>query len=279
MGAPVQAFFLTDAASAQHSARFCLYHPAQGSPRGAVLYLHPLAEEMNKSRRMAAQQARALAQDGFHVLQIDLLGCGDSAGEFADARWSAWLEDVLRGCRWLRERCNAPLWLWGLRAGCLLAADAVRQLDEPVHLLFWQPTLSGKLLMQQWLRLKAAADLTGGQAKTILQGLREQLARGEAVEIAGYTMAAELAGALEQTALTPPNKVAADTQLVWLEVSTRADATFSPVSQQAQAAWHQAGYALHSQIVSGPAFWQTTEIEEAPALIAATLAALQTLPS
>ncbi|HEX6736185.1 MAG TPA: hydrolase 2, exosortase A system-associated, partial [Azonexus sp.] len=84
--------------------RFCLFHPAQdGVAKGAVLYLHPFAEEMNKARRMAALQSRALAAAGYDVLQFDLLGCGDSSGDFADATWPAWREDVLAGYRHLRS--------------------------------------------------------------------------------------------------------------------------------------------------------------------------------
>ncbi len=70
--------------------------------RGAVVYVHPFAEEMNKSRRMAALQSRALAAAGFAVLQIDLLGCGDSSGDFGDASWDEWIDDVLLAVRWLR---------------------------------------------------------------------------------------------------------------------------------------------------------------------------------
>ena len=34
--------------------RLCIYHAARGpSVRGALVYIHPWAEEMNKSRRMA----------------------------------------------------------------------------------------------------------------------------------------------------------------------------------------------------------------------------------
>lgn len=47
--------------------------------RGSIVYIHPFAEEMNKSRRMAALQARALTLAGFAVLQLDLIGCGDEA--------------------------------------------------------------------------------------------------------------------------------------------------------------------------------------------------------
>jgi exosortase A-associated hydrolase 2 len=283
-----QAFFLPTRAG-YTGQRFGLFYPAQGMPdgekvRGVVLYIHPFAEEMNKSRRMAALQARALAQAGYAVLQLDLLGCGDSSGDFGDATWDAWVNDVLQGCQWLRSQYKPPndapappLWLWGLRAGCLLAVDATRQLDEPCNLLFWQAPAAGKTLLQQFLRLKAAGDLLGGQAKAIMQGLRDQLAAGEPVEIAGYQVAAQLASGLEQATLAPPRPAPAQSvapRMVWLEVSTREDASFSPASSQAIAAWQQAGYALTSQIVSGPAFWQTSEIEEAPALIAATTATI-----
>ena len=41
--------------------RLCIHHSPAGPARGAVLYLHPWAEEMNKARRVAALQSRALA--------------------------------------------------------------------------------------------------------------------------------------------------------------------------------------------------------------------------
>ena len=256
--------------------RFALFHPAASAldRRGAVLYIHPFAEEMNKSRRMAALQARALAQGGFDVLQLDLLGCGDSSGDFGDATWGLWVTDVLRGCQWLRQRNPGPLWLWGLRAGCLLAVDAAQQLAEPCHFLFWQPPSNGKTLLQQFMRLKAAGDLMGGQAKTIMQGLRDQLARGESVEIVGYMVSPGLASGLEQATLNPPAVKDAAQRVEWFELSTRADATLSPVASQTIAQWQQAGCSVTAHLVNGPAFWQTTEIEDAPALIAATSQAL-----
>ena len=270
-----QALFLI-AAPGYGGQRFGLFHPAVSCTacRGAVLYIHPFAEEMNKSRRMAAMQARALAQAGFDVLQLDLLGCGDSSGDFGDASWVAWVADVLLGCRWLRQRNAGPLWLWGLRAGCLVAVDAARQLAEPCHFIFWQPPTTGKILLQQFLRLKAAGDLMGGQAKGILQALRDQLARGEPVEIAGYQIAPTLATGLEHATLSPPVAHAQAHSVQWFELSTRQDAALSPVSSQALAQWQQAGYTVGTHIINGPAFWQTTEIEDAPALIIDTTQAL-----
>ena len=285
MSVQPEAFFLP-AASAESGQRFCLFYPAQGGAiRGLVLYIHPFAEEMNKTRRMAALQARALAQAGYAVLQIDLLGCGDSSGDFGDATWQSWVSDVVQGCHWLRNRSNthgaglshAPLWLWSLRAGCLLAVEASNQLSESCNFLFWQPPATGKPLLQQFLRLKVAGDMLGGHAKGIMENMRQQLAGGSPVEIAGYTLSPGLASGLEQAALVPPANKGQARRLEWFELSTREDASLSPVSAKTIAQWQQSGFAAGSHIVNGPAFWKTSEIEEAPALIAATTSALSAM--
>ncbi|WP_326539115.1 hydrolase 2, exosortase A system-associated [Pseudorhodoferax sp.] len=271
----MQAFFLP----AQPGQRFCILHtPTAQPPRGAVVYVHPFAEEMNKARRMAALQARALAQAGYVVLQIDLLGCGDSSGEFGDAGWSDWLQDVQSACGWLAERHpGLPLWLWGLRSGCLLAAQAAAQLALRCSFVFWAPTPSGKTVLQQFLRLKSAAALLDGSAKGVTEGLRRDLAAGQTVEIAGYGLSAALAQGLEQASLAPPAIPDAPAQrprLLWLDLSTQETASLSPVAQKTLAQWQAAGHDVHSEVVLGPQFWQTTEIEDAPALLAATLAAM-----
>jgi exosortase A-associated hydrolase 2 len=289
MTAQTEAFFLP-IDEGRNGHRFCLFHPAQGDvTKGSILYIHPFAEEMNKSRRMAAMQSRALAQAGFAVLQIDLLGCGDSSGDFGDATWRDWVGDVVRGCDWLQSRDKShrpgtdpadplPLWLWGLRAGCLLAVEAANQLTEPCNFLFWQPASAGKQLLQQFLRLKMAGDMLGGQAKGVMEDMRQQLASGASVEIAGYMLSTGLASGLEQAALSPSAGQNGGRRLEWLEVSTREDADLSPISSKTFAQWQQAGAHARSHVVSGPPFWQTTEIEDAPALIAATVAALTHLP-
>ena len=282
MSVQPEAFFLP-ATAVESGQRFCLFYPAEGDGiRGLVLYIHPFAEEMNKARRMAALQARALASAGFHVLQIDLLGCGDSSGDFGDATWQSWVSDVVQGCHWLRSQSGthgagsapAPLWLWGLRAGCLLAVEASKHLNEACNFLLWQPPSSGKPLLQQFLRLKVAGDMLGGQAKGVMEDMRQQLASGSTVEIAGYMLSPGLASGLEHAALVAPVCQSPAQRLEWLELSTREDAGFTPVSAKTIAQWQQAGFAVDSHIAYGPAFWQTTEIEDAPALIAATTAAL-----
>jgi exosortase A-associated hydrolase 2 len=225
---------------------------------------------MNRCRRMAALQSRALAQQGWRVMQIDLFGCGDSAGEFGEATWQAWRDDVSRALRWLRERSGTAPILWGLRVGALLAAEAAKD-AETGGLVFWQPVLSGKQFLQQFLRLKAAGEMVqqSDRERTGTRALREQLGRGEAVEIAGYSVSPDLAVGLESAELDPP---AGASRVLWLEVAASAEIT--PASRTRIERWQAAGHRVDARAVEGPQFWQTLNITEAPALVEATSASL-----
>ena len=269
--APVQmqAFFLPLAAGGQ---RFCIARwPAAQAVRAWVIYVHPFAEEMNKSRRMAALQSRALAAQGFGVLQMDLQGCGDSDGEFADASWAQWLDDLLALAAWAVARQAAPLWWWGLRAGCLLAAEAAALRGGPGHFLFWQPVVAGATALTQFLRLKLAGDALAGPGRQTTKDLRAALQAGQSLEVAGYELPPAVADGLAQSSLARPD---ATQSLIWLETSMRPDPDLLPASQAALAAWQATPCRAHSAVVAGPAFWQTVEIEDAPALIAASTAAI-----
>lgn len=272
-------FFLNLAGGPQGQ-RFAVHHAPLGGPaRALVVYAHPFAEEMNKSRRMVALQARALAAEGFAVLQMDLLGCGDSGGDFGDASWAQWVDDVVHACHWLRQRHARPeaqgllpLWLWGLRAGCLLVTEAAAKLgEENCNFLFWQPTTAGSIALQQFLRLKVAGDMLGGHGKGAMAALRQQLASGHSIELAGYLLNPALATGLDRATLS---LAAQKCRVEWLEVTPSNDGTLSPASARVANAWRLAGNQVHTQVVAGPAFWQTTEIEDAPELLAATRAAL-----
>ncbi len=261
--------------------RLYLHHtPPVGVPvRGTVLYVHPWAEEMNKCRRMAAITSRALAADGWAVLQPDLLGCGDSSGDFADATWQAWIDDVVEGAEWLRERHpGARLWLWGLRAGALLAAAALNRLPAAPSLLLWQPSTQGKVVLQQFLRLKAASDLAAGGGKEAMAALRAEAAAGKPVNVAGYSVSTGLYQGLQAAALAPLPVAATGSggspRLVWMEVATQPGEGPGPAAHAALDAWAAAGWSCAWRGVQGPSFWQTVEIEDAPALVDATRSAL-----
>ncbi len=264
-----EAFFLP----LENGDRFCLLHVARDAAarRGAMLYVAPFAEEMNKSRRMAALQSRALAAAGWTVLQMDLFGCGDSEGEFGDADWLQWVSDVRAAAGWLRTQTGCAPSLWGLRTGCLLAAQAARTFEPAPDLLYWQPVISGRQFLQQFLRLKLAGQLVGGESgeRTGTQEMRERLLAGEAIEIAGYALSPGLASGLDAAELPPP---AAPSRVAWLEVGVAAQAT--PAARSRIDAWRAAGCRVDARAIEGAAFWQTLEVTECPALIDATLAAV-----
>jgi hypothetical protein len=141
--------------------------------------------------------------------------------------------------------------------------------------LFWQPTPSGKVVLQHFLRMKLAGHLMDGQAKGAIRGLRTDLAQGESVEVAGYQLLPALASGLEQATLDPPSTPG---RMEWLELSTQDGPTpLSAVASATLARWQHAGWTLRSAVVKGPSFWHTAEIEEVPNLIRATLSALPDL--
>jgi exosortase A-associated hydrolase 2 len=263
--------FFTEASTGQ---RFCLFYPPDNGRTvlGAIVYVHPFAEELNRSRRMAALQARAFAAAGYAVLQIDLHGCGDSSGEFGDATWDAWIDDVIAACAWLRDRIDLPVWIWGLRAGCLIAAEAAFQIEKVAGLVFWQPVFSGRQCLQQFLRLKIAGDMLNGGMGTNVERLHQQLTRGESIEIAGYLLSSELAAGLGKAELTVPTHVG---RIECLEVLAKPNPSLSPVLATRLAEWRSAGQHAHGTAVSAPAFWQTAEITESQALVEATLSAIK----
>ena len=264
-----QPFFLP-AGEAGPGQRFCLHHAASPAvaARGAIVYIHPFAEEMNKSRRMAALQAHAFAGAGFHVLHIDLYGCGDSSGDFADARWELWREDVVLAAHWLRGRFPGPLTLWGLRLGALLALDCAHRL-RPDGLLLWQAVVSGQAHLHQFARLQTAARMFGGDTVT----------GADSHEIAGYTIAPALADAIRRQD-APPLPPACPVQ--WLEL-TPASSEQPPALQAASMLvidrWRQAGASVTAKALCGTPFWTSSEIIEVPALLDASLDAMTSLAS
>jgi len=234
---------------------FAIHHPpAENAPeRGDLIYVPPFAEEMNQARRMAAMQARRLVHAGYGVLLLDPAGTGDSGGDFADARWDGWLEDIAAGLDWLEGRGRPLAGLWGLRLGGLLAVAAARANPARVpRLLLWQPVTSGRTFLNQFLRLRVAAGLSGDGERETTATLRAALAAGEPVEIAGYPLAPALAAAIEGADLTvPPPEACA---VAWLDMVASPDSPPPPASARTIAAWREAGVSVAHRTVVGEPF-------------------------
>lgn len=259
-----------------NGARYCLYHMPAGTCRGALLYVAPFGDEMNRTRNLVVREARALAQLGIGVLQMDLYGCGDSAGEFCDARWKLWQDDLALGHAWLADKLGLPVGLWGLRLGALLALDYVSKATLPVsRLLLWQPVLRGSAFLTQLLRLRLAGALLDGETagRTGTSQLRAALLNGEPTEIGGYMVAPELGAAIDHAdaSAMPPVRVPVD----WFDVVATAGSPPGAAAVKQVTDWRIQGVNVRLHAVHGQPFWATQEIADCPALLDATAALFQ----
>lgn len=262
----MQPFFL----AGQAGPLFALYWaPAESKPERAFLHVPAFAEEMNKSRRMLALQAKAFAEHGYAVLVLDLFGTGDSGGDFAEATWECWLSDVASGIAWLKEQGISHVDLWGLRTGALLAMDFVqRNPGENERLLLWQPVLNGDTFVTQFLRLRvAAAMMNSSQPQEKTGDLKKQLQQGQTLEVAGYGLNPDLINPL--MALKPDPAALTSLRFVDVfEVVSRSDMQASPVNQQFIEKLVAAQVKASLYTVVGDPFWASQEITTAPALLA-----------
>ncbi|QYF92958.1 hydrolase 2, exosortase A system-associated [Massilia sp. PAMC28688] len=249
---------------AEPGTRFSLYHaPSPHVPaRGAILYVHPFAEELNHSRRMAALQSRRFAAMGFAVLQIDLFGCGDSCGDFNTARWDLWKRDLAIARDWLAERSAGPLYLWGLRLGALLALDFAAA-SHADGIIMWQPFLNGHTCLNQFLRQRDSSRRAGA--------LRSQLLARGAIEVAGYELALPLAQAIDACdAATLPLPAC---PVHWLASGEPAPRRLAASAARLQQRWAARGVRLYFHPIQGLPFW-LGGVAECPALLDATCAIL-----
>ena len=240
---------------------------------GAIVVAPPFAEEMNKSRRMITLFAQAAAQGGFETVVPDLTGTGDSDGEFADARWDDWSDDLERVLAAARRRTGRAPILLAIRSGALLASSVLERDPYAARaLLLWAPVTNGDRFMKQFLRLRMAASLSQAQRETVAD-LETALRAGAPVEVAGYALAPALWTAIVASKFAPPAP-AGGGRVGWFEVAAAEPYELSPASQKSAGALAQLGWQVDASAIGGAAFWGTAEIAEVPELVAASAAAL-----
>lgn len=252
---------------------FAIHHrPDEGvAVRGQVLCVLPFNEEMNRSRSMVTLQAQAFAAQGWGTLVVDVLGTGDSEGDFVDARWDAWQRNLEAALHWLHAQPGGVRWVWGIRLGALIASELVaQQARAGLGLLLWQPVSDGKTHLTQFLRVRMAAALDRADApKETAATMREQLARGEPLEVAGYLLHPELTAAIDAAQLghvaLPPG-----TPVLWLEQAQGEPPAATLGTQTLLKRWPGEACPCTLQLFNGPAFWQQHNRAEAPEAIALT---------
>ncbi len=233
---------------------FCIHREpaADVSVRGSVLMLPAFAEEMNRTRSFVSRISFKLSEAGFHVLQPDLSGTGDSTGEFHDADWSRWIEELRLSSSWLLDKAG-PIHLISLRAGALFLSDLLTaEPDRFARICLVEPFVSGADSVREFLQLRVARSIFEGTKESIAM-LTEALANGASMEIAGYELSPGLYASLNEATIEDAGERVRQALILGCgrSAETRRNVAMRELAQTWRAAGADAAYAF----VATEPFW------------------------
>ncbi len=264
--------FLGKAGARWFTLKFCA--ATEAGPKGQILFIPPFAEEMNRCRSLVATQARAFAQQGYDCTVLDFYGTGESEGLLTDACLDIWRENVRETVTALQKDSSQPLYLWGLRLGGLLALHfASDAFIAATGVILWQPVTSGKMYVNQILRQRVAALMVRELPAETTKEIRQRLAQGEQVEVAGYTLDGRLIGEIEVLEIAQMQSLG-EVDVFWLEHVTEDGKEIGVPARKAVNALSVAARSVVLHTFSDPPIWLIHERDFAPQLLRATEALL-----
>jgi exosortase A-associated hydrolase 2 len=250
-----------------------LFLVRRGPPvgRGCVLVVPPFAEEMNKSRRMVSLLADRLAHNDYSTIVPDLYGTGDSGGDFDEADWSTWRDDLVRVACWSHATQSPVTTVVAVRLGCALACDTevLAALPTLERTVFWQPALDGARYLAQFLRLRTAASMANGRKESAAD-LRQLLAETGHLDVAGYRLSAQLVSDLD--AVKPPDNLPAGLgPVTCFELARDESQPPTAATQRLLDSSRATDAPVAVNVLAGEPYWSTTEIVTHESLIERTL--------
>ncbi|MDR6832378.1 MULTISPECIES: hypothetical protein [unclassified Sphingopyxis] len=133
-------------------AEYCFHLEPTGTPRATVLFVPPLFEEANRTRRTLVLAMRALSADGFASMLPDLPGQNESLVPLEQvnlATWQTALADTAAAI-------DGPLIIASLRGGALIDHHAKAA-------VWWRlAAVGGASLLRTLMRARVAADREAG---------------------------------------------------------------------------------------------------------------------
>ncbi|MBB4630672.1 hypothetical protein [Sphingosinicella soli] len=177
----MQPFRFTLLSAGPHDLPTILRGPETGP---CVLFVPPLFEEMNRTRRLLADLGRALAAEGIASVLPDLPGTGDAPGTPGIAVWRDAVAHLIAQTR-------RPLHVLAVRGGALLTDGSGSR-----GLYRVAPAASGAGLLREMTRAQAIADQERDGARVAPSAYEGRFARGETVALTGYDIPAPLAADL-----------------------------------------------------------------------------------
>ena len=243
------------------------YIPApEFSNKQSVLIIPPFAEENNNSRKMHSAIARKLANEGFSVFMIDLFGTGDSEGQFIDALWDDWLDNIkLLFENHLKQKFIKTNIL-ATRLGVLMLVDLFD--NESLFInkcLLLQPVLKGKTFTKQLMRTKIAAMAFKGE-KCTQNDLQQALEEQGLIEISGYQISKSMLDKIESKSIN--DAFLESINIITIDTKPKVEDLILLDKQNSKS--------NNNKLISqSPPFWTTTEYEISEHLVKLIEAALE----
>ncbi len=234
----------------------------------------PFAEEMNRCRYMCTLLGQALAPlSSKGLLTVDPLGTGDSQGEFGQATWQQWGDDIATAAEYARSVGYGKISLLAIRHGALLAFDRLEDFGALNRVLLWQPVTNGKSALTQFLRLRVAAAASRGEDGVTTAALEAEIDAGRAIDIAGYEVSPELFAGLKASRLDTdyPGVIP---RVAWITTLPSEDRTPTRAENTSIEKLRGAGVTVDHKIAYGPSYWQVHERTLAPDVIDTTVACI-----
>ena len=149
---------------------------------------------------------------------------------------------------WLQDNGNEPITIWGMRLGCLIVSEFIKQNpDVCFSVLFWQPMTMGKIFTRQLQRQCMISEMTARDSGFDLEKIFKEK---ELAEIGGYEIKRELFNAIETASLLNwgPNQKYI---IIWKELSMSDKAKFNPVSMRVMQTWADQGSIIDAEMILG----------------------------
>jgi len=266
-------FFYRDGDAARLMAAHGPWADVATSDKPTVLILPPLAEEMNRCRRVMSLTQQALADLNIPSLLIDYYGTGDSAGDFSEARLSYWRQDVLDAYSLIGQTGAQNTVLLGFRFGAALALHCADKLNSARHIYAVAPPRTLHQALRQFIRIASLAAQTDGGAATTGVGQKspaQRLENGEAVNVGGYVVTSQLYHDLAEAGAAA---LAMPFTSIFVRQGAAANNALSKTQRDHIAQLSQITSDVRSAIVEDAPFWAQGMPEE-PGLLPNAIAAL-----
>lgn len=192
---------------AGHNIFFSEYIPEHA--HGSVVLCSPFLEEKLFCRRFLRNLAEAICALGWRVIRFDHCGEGDSEGDLTENDLNDARENIAAMVAAMRDQCDGPCVIIGLRWGATLALLTESLCDGVIAI---EPMQKGEDYLQQLLRQSLTTQMaTWGAVRHNREALLESSKRGGLINIQGFDLGPRLISQMRMVELSsqaPSEKVA-----------------------------------------------------------------------